>query len=467
MFDSATEDAWGIGLESQICAATGAPTPQPLRSVDFGGDDAAAAALETGPGPWAAALLCTVEVDQLSPAGRLDYVKAWEEQTAWAAAMAVPAVVKHVGTEPVDDSPSTEQRYLDQAAAASELRLTLGPSESAIEDRVAVARELSNRLFATYSAMQRGQVSFQQARALVEVTSPLSAEDAVEVETMALQRCVGRPLSDWRRSCRARADRLDPEATARRHQRATTERTVRRWRELDGMATLNVTAPAPDVEAIWGALTVLSGPRESDDPRPLGARRVDALLGLCLGAVAPDPETDSNTPARVVSRPKIPTQAHIVIDLPTLLGLADNPCELKGYGQVPAGLARDWLHHATTWRRLVTDPVEGHLLDYGPTVRFAPSRLRAYVQERDGSCVFPGCRHPAHRSDLDHHPPWKADGSGGHTSASHLAAECRRDHRLKTHTGWSLRRAPEGGFEWTSPSGKKWLVLPRRVLDDS
>jgi hypothetical protein len=135
-----------------------------------------------------------------------------------------------------------------------------------------------------------------------------------------------------------------------RHKDARKKRSVRRWELPDGMSCLQVEAPAPDVEAIWASLTVLAGPADADDPRLLDARRTDALLGLCLGAVAPDPAKDAHQPARVVARPRIPVQAHVVVDLPTLLGLADNQCELRGYGPIPAGLAREWLQDATTWR---------------------------------------------------------------------------------------------------------------------
>jgi hypothetical protein len=210
------------------------------------------------------------------------------------------------------------------------------------------------------------------------------------------------------------------------------------WREADGMATLRVTAPAPDIQAIWGALTILAGSGAADDPRSLGPRRVDTLLGLCLGVVAPDPAAKTPAPDRVTAHPTVPTQAQVVIDLPTMLGLADHPGELKGYGAIPAGLARESLQHATTWRRLVVDAADGHLLDLGPIVRFPTQRLRNYVRTRDGTCVFPGCRLPAHLADLDHRVPWGPGTSGGHTSAENLATLCRRHHRLKTLTDWEI-----------------------------
>jgi hypothetical protein len=60
------------------------------------------------------------------------------------------------------------------------------------------------------------------------------------------------------------------------------------------------------------------------------------------------------------------------IDLPTLLGLAEHPGEIPGYGIIPAGLARE-LAADGTWRRLVTDPQTGHLIDCGRT-RYRPTQ---------------------------------------------------------------------------------------------
>ncbi len=48
-----------------------------------------------------------------------------------------------------------------------------------------------------------------------------------------------------------------------------------------------------------------------------------------------------------------------MIDLPSLLGLADNPAELVGYGPIPAALVRDRAAEAD-WRRMVVDAVTGH-----------------------------------------------------------------------------------------------------------
>ena len=52
-----------------------------------------------------------------------------------------------------------------------------------------------------------------------------------------------------------------------------------------------------------------------------------------------------------------------MIDLTTLRGEDDRLALLEGQ-PVPAQIAREWAEVVRTWRRVVTDPVDGHLLEY-------------------------------------------------------------------------------------------------------
>ena len=88
--------------------------------------------------------------------------------------------------------------------------------------------------------------------------------------------------------------------------------------------------------------------------------------------------------------------AAVVVDLPTLLGLAEHPGQLPGYGPVPASVARE-LAADRDWTRWVIDPGTRGLLDVGAH-RYRPSdRLRAFVAAAHGRCGFPGCSRPASR----------------------------------------------------------------------
>jgi hypothetical protein len=109
-----------------------------------------------------------------------------------------------------------------------------------------------------------------------------------------------------------------------------------------------------------------------------------------------------------------------------------------------------------TWRRLLTDPASGALLDYGTTTYRPPAHLAGHVQARDQACVFPGCIQPAAKCDLDHRAPF----AHGPTSADNLHPACRRRHRCKQHEGWTVQRDQTGGTIWTTPTGRTYTSPP-------
>jgi len=117
----------------------------------------------------------------------------------------------------------------------------------------------------------------------------------------------------------------------------------------------------------------------------MGEHRVEALAALVLGG-----KGTGSAPVRA--------HLNLTIDLPTLLGLrdqvVDGSAELAGAGPIPAVVVRELLQDpdcAVTIRRLVTDPVTGHLLDYGRRTYEVPQPLRDYIVARDRTCRFPGC----------------------------------------------------------------------------
>ena len=460
----------------------GAEAPLTLLVHGLGADfaDTLAAAAATGvPDASVAGLVGGIDTAGLSEAGRVNYLLAVERLARWIESLRMAALVEHVYPEAgLGESSVTAE--LERRGRVADVAFVWEASENHVRNEACVAADLlrGERFGDAVQRLRQGEVSRWHLRILAELTEPLTDAQALAVTGRVLDKAEDTTPGQFRRVCRRAVTRVEPEAIVQRHARAVADRQVRWWPELDGMATLQLRAPAPDVQAVFGALTLLAGPPSADDPRSVGARRCDALLQLCLDAVLPDfplehqPEDqhtpgDQHAPTGPSRRHHAPVEAHIVIDLATLLGLADNPAELRGYGSIPAGLARDWLHEADTWRRLVTDPVTGHLLDYGQAVRFAPDTLRAFLAARDGTCSFPGCvrRADSDRTEMDHHPPWRDDGTGGSTSATQMAALCKHHHQLRTHGGWQITDRADGVTRWRSPTGRALVTKPDPVLD--
>ena len=147
--------------------------------------------------------------------------------------------------------------------------------------------------------------------------------------------------------------------------------------------------------------------------------------------------------------------AAIMVDLPTLLGLADDPGYVPGYGDVPAPIARELAADATQWRRFLIDR-SGVLLNAGARTYRPGDRLREHITARDWTCTFLGCARCAADADLDH----MENFDGSNTTAENLHPLCRTHHRIKTHAGWNPSRRPDGSTLWTSPTGHEYVHQP-------
>ncbi|MQA83544.1 MAG: DUF222 domain-containing protein [Streptosporangiales bacterium] len=209
---------------------------------------------------------------------------------------------------------------------------------------------------------------------------------------------------------------------------------------------------AHHTRAIYDKLTDMArAAKTPDDGRSIDQRRADALVELCLGT---NPHTGAADEAAGIA-----AKVQVTVGAGTLLGLDNQPGELAGYGPIPADMARE-LAACGTWRRLLTDPATGTLLDYGRTTYRPPAALAEFVRARDVTCRFPGCRQPAWRSDLDHVIPYPH----GPTATENLGPLCRRHHDLKQH-GWDVQRDPDGSYTWTAPSGHTYVSPPEPYQD--
>jgi 5-methylcytosine-specific restriction endonuclease McrA len=294
-----------------------------------------------------------------------------------------------------------------------------------------------------------------------------------EIERRALPKAARLTPSELGRELTAIIAAVDPDAAARARRARETRRVWTRPLD-DGLAFLGLVHDASTIQAMKDAVTVdalgLRSERSADracaadpdrewDDATLDTLRADALAGRVLGRVADNGSmTWDRSEATVV--------VNVVMDLDTLRAererLDEAPAVALLDGEpVPASLARELAESATWWRRLVTDPVTGHLLDYGHST-YLPARLRRYVLARDGVCRAPGCTNrAASRLQMDHAVAFPA----GASSAANCGALCTTCHQLKTAGLVDIADCrADGSATWITAWGERITLPPRAVL---
>ncbi|MDU0348711.1 HNH endonuclease signature motif containing protein, partial [Actinomyces sp. MRS3W] len=227
----------------------------------------------------------------------------------------------------------------------------------------------------------------------------------------------------------------------------------------------------PDGVPLDGLLAGLSGLVNSSRPwwTPSGIEAVFPPPGLTINVDVTVP-LDLLLPAADDGGARAPTANNAGSGQLTAMAEVPAAPEVttgRSSAPVPAITARA-LALGGTWRRLVTDPLSGAVIDVGRTHYRPPAGLRDLVQARDATCTHPGCQVPAARCDIDHIVAW---ADGGTTSLDNLTVLCQAHHRLKHAPGWRLTREDDGTLMWATPTGARYrrspdgaiTVLPRKV----
>ncbi|WP_282852107.1 HNH endonuclease signature motif containing protein [Gulosibacter sediminis] len=189
-----------------------------------------------------------------------------------------------------------------------------------------------------------------------------------------------------------------------------------------------------------------------DDPRTVAQLRADVFIETLLTST---PQSILESVAK--GKPSVQATVSIIVPITTLLD-PDAPRDIAtidGMEPISAFEARQIAGTVTCFDRILTDPITGHVLTVD--TRTATPQMRKFLQARDHTCRFPGCRRPAHRSDLDHTVPWAA---GGATSVDNQAHLCRRHHTQKHQHPWRVRHHGGGVLEWTSPTSDVFITRP-------
>ena len=461
--------------------------------------DSVATLLRALPSAAVLAKLAAIDPAHLPLASRIDYLEALERQTSWLQALMQRAIIAVAGRTA---SESDDPIYGIDEAEREDVSTALRLSPASAQHKIDIARALTNFLPNTCSALATGEISTAHATAIArEAASALNKglpESVIfNLEERAISYSEFHTPSQVGSLVRKVIATSTPQEFEETVADAREMRRVSCFNDFDGMSTIVALLPAHEAQVVMSAIEafILREGSECADCRatskanPLndlnlicthevGAAGAGAAGAGAAGAGATKRDLRNKDMKRADALSEIasrflastienvtphrrPLTVNVTIDLPTLLGLAENPGELAGYGPIPASVAREIASDAK-WKRFITEPITGNLLDFGRESYEPPQALKDFLIARDRTCRFPGCRRSALLSDLDHARSWE---SGGATSLENLGALCRRHHRMKTHGGWSIESYSDGSCLWKSPAGKEFFSPARAVGD--
>ena len=168
------------------------------------------------------------------------------------------------------------------------------------------------------------------------------------------------------------------------------------------------------------------------------ARRADALVAICSGRIAADPDPD---------------RATVIVHT-----RAEGATGQSGGSEIERGPVL----HPETVRRLrcnarvqtVIEDQMGNPVGLGRTTREPSAWLLRQIRYRE--CRFPGCG--ARRFAEAHHIRWWRDG--GRTDPENLLLICSFHHRLVHELGWRVKRRSDGDVWWFRPDGVRYRAGP-------
>ena len=343
-----------------------------------------------------------------------------------------------------------------------ELAMRLGCSARSAQRLAHEGRDYTTHLYPTGEALREGRIDAAKARAIGTGLEDVMWQRALAVQEAVLPSAPSRTPRQLAADVRRALVELDPAEAVALRERAESTRYLSRPKPLpDGMVGLWLRTTALDAHALYESIDASARrARRAGDQRTLDQLRADLLVEHSLHSPeCTGGDTGASSRTKRLAAPgscstAIRVDLRVLVPLSTLIGTDDAPAELEGYGLIDPEVARAWARGGT-WRRLVTDPYSGTVLDVGRTRYTPPADLAEHVRFRDLECARPGCATSAWHSELDHLRAFGTNASvdGGPTAAHNLAPLSKGCHQIKTHAGFQVLRVRNGAYRWTTPTG--------------
>ncbi len=309
------------------------------------------------------------------------------------------------------------------------------------------ARALVDEMPHTLALLECGLLNEWRATILVRETSCLTVEDRGVVDRELCSdpnTLAGMGDSAINAAARAVAARLDAASMVRRAAKAVGDRCVTSRPAPDTMAYVTALLPVKQGVAVHATLmrdaasVVAAG-----DDRTKSQIMADLLVERVTG---------------ISTATAIPVTVNVVLSDEALLGGGAEPADVPGYGPIPAGVARQWVHDADAsleLRRLYANPDTGALTATESRSRFFPAGMTRMTRFRDRICRTPWCDAPIRHGDHI-----ESRENGGETTLENAAGLCEACNYAKQGAGWAAEPEPhEPGrlhsFIITTPTGHR------------
>ncbi len=268
------------------------------------------------------------------------------------------------------------------SGTAETVAVTLAMSPRSAEHLTDISVELCSREV-VWAALADGRIDWVKAQRIIDELHEVPDPRREHLELLAIEYALDHTPHQLRRYLLALTCDHDPDATMRN--KALDNRGVSVTPRGHGMADINAYVSVEVAEAFIQALEALAAKPDCPDPYLQGDHRTkdqrcaDALAGFLTAHCTYQINVD------------------VVIPADTLIGDNDHHAESARLGPITSELARTLCFSPDArWRRLVTDPLTGRLIDMSTEKYRIPERIRNAVKTRDLTCRFPGC-HRQHR----------------------------------------------------------------------
>ncbi|MGI9603968.1 MAG: HNH endonuclease signature motif containing protein [Acidimicrobiales bacterium] len=302
------------------------------------------------------------------------------------------------------------------------LARTTGVSRRSAKDQLDTERRLED-LPQLRQAREKGQLSQAQADLVARAAE---ADPGRQKQLLGAAR--REDLKGLRQECERVIAAADEDQSAT-YARVKRDRSVKTWRQNDGVHCLLAKGTADDIGALSRRIdkqanAVMDRARKAGRREPYEAYRFDALLELTH-------HSGTSNGSGGDAPPIVPPKRDVLIHIDWSAAkrghtISGETCEIAGVGPVPVEVALDFDADPFI-KAVIRDGTDVRtVVHYGRSV---PAELRTALEARGMRCAAPGCSNDAHL-EVDHALVDFADG--GPLALWNTQWLCSHHHRLKT-----------------------------------